>query len=105
MSLQDKVLELEVQKSNLEELIAAIRDSSQDHTQKDPQSCSAAARLTEWHAKLGELRLVELRVTRTNQQLQERVKHLEDLVTESERSFSKLEHELVSVTKVRNHWE
>ena len=69
---------------------------------RDPTSASAAARLTEWHAKLGDLRLVELRLTRTNQQLSERVKHLEDLVSASEKAFTKLEQNLVTMTKVYN---
>ena len=76
---------------NLEELIATLRNSSLG---------SASVRLTEWHSKLGELRLVELRLTRSNQQLNEKVKHLEDVVATSEKAFTKLEQELVSVTKV-----
>ena len=84
-------MELEAQQVNLEELITTLQSSTPE---------SAAARLTEWHSKLGELRLVELRLTRTNQQLSEQVKHLEDVVSTSERAFNKLEQELVSVTKV-----
>ena len=84
-------MSLEAQQANLEELIAALHDSTPG---------SSTARMTEWHAKLGELRLVELRLTRTNQQLNERVKHLEEVVSTSEKSFAKLEQELVIVTKV-----
>lgn len=76
---------------NLEELLVTLRDSTPG---------SGAARLTEWHAKLGELRLVELRLNRTNQQLTERVKHLEGVVDASEKAFTKLEQQLVAVTKV-----
>ncbi len=86
-----KLLELEAQQVNLEELLSTLRDSTPD---------SAAARLTGWHAKLGELRLVELRLTRTNQQLNERVKHLEETVSTSEQSCAKLEQDLVTLTKV-----
>lgn len=88
---QTKLLELEARKINLEELLAAVRDSTPG---------SAATRLTEWHAKLGDLRLVELRLTRTNQQLNERVVHLEGVVGTSEKTFTKLEQDLVTVTKV-----
>ena len=42
---QDKLAELELQQANLHELLAAL---------KDPKN--AAAKLTEWHAKLGEAR-------------------------------------------------
>lgn len=91
---QDKLSELEVQQINLEELIATLRDSS---------AGSATARLTEWHSKLGELRLVERRLIRSNQQLHEKVRHLEELVSSSERAFTKLEQELVTVTKVSTY--
>ena len=84
------MLELGLQQSNLEELISALRDSSPDHT---------PTRLTEWHAKLGELRLIELRTTRANQKLTDKVQHLEGVVRASEISLSKLEQDLVSVTK------
>ena len=45
LSLQERVAELEVQQSNLDELLAAL---------KDPQNMSG--KLMEWHAKLGEAR-------------------------------------------------
>lgn len=95
---QDKLLELGVQQKNLEELIVSLREAS-----SDKGTTSAPARLTEWHSKLGELRLVELRVTRANQRLRERVTQLEGLVGSSEQAFTKLEHQLVAVTKV-SHW-
>lgn len=88
---QTKLMELEAQQLNLEELVSSLHDSSPG---------SAAARLTEWHAKLGNLRLVELRLTRTNQQLNERVMHLEGVVSASEKAFIKLEQDLVTVTRV-----
>lgn len=46
---------------------------------------------------------MELRLTRSNQQLNERLKHMEDVVSNSERAFAKLEQELVTVTKVLRH--
>ena len=82
---------MEVQRFNLEELIATLQDSNPGST---------TAHLTEWHSKLGEMRLVELKLTRCNEQLQEEVKHLENVVSASEKAFSKLEQELVTVTKV-----
>ena len=84
-------MELEAQQVNLEELLSTLRDSTPG---------SSAARLTEWHAKLGELRLVELRLNRANQQLSERVKHLEEAVSTTEQSCAKLEQDLVTLTKV-----
>ena len=53
---QDKLSELELQHSNLQELLGALRDHSKTST--------AAAKLTEWHAKLGEMRLTEMRNNR-----------------------------------------
>lgn len=85
-------MELGVQQSNLEELIRVLRDSTPEST---------TSRLTEWHAKLGEMRLVELRLSRANEKMKEKIKHLEDLVATSESSFAKLEQELVTITKVR----
>lgn len=58
--LQDKLAELELQHSNLQELLGVLRDQSKGST-------AAAGKLTEWHAKLGEMRLKEMRVTRMNE--------------------------------------
>lgn len=93
--LQDKLLELGVQKKNLEELISSLQSVS-----SDPHSSSASAKMVEWHSKLGELRLVEMRVTRANQRLRERVTQLEALVGSGEKEFGKLEQQLLAITKV-----
>lgn len=60
LSHQMKLAELELQHSNLQELIGALREQSTSMS-------SAAGRLTEWHAKLGEMRLQELRLKRANE--------------------------------------
>ena len=49
--------ELELQHSNLQELLGALTD---------PTTVTAAARLTEWHARLGEARLREMKTSREN---------------------------------------
>ena len=85
-----------MQKKNLEELVAALQDLS-----SNPNSASASTRMIEWHSKLGELRLVEMRVTRANQRLRERTAQLEGLVGSGEEAFTKLEQQLMVVTKVR----
>ena len=54
---QDKLAELTLQHTNLQELLGALKD--------DP--AHSAARLTEWHSKLGELRLKEMRTVRENE--------------------------------------
>ena len=64
--LQEKLLQLELQHSNLQELMASLKDSK-----------STAAKLTEWHAKLGEMRLQEMKLSRALERERGRVKHLE----------------------------
>ena len=80
---------METQHGNLQELMASLRDTK-----------SAAAKLTEWHAKLGEMRLQEMKLNRAVERERERVRHLEGLVERSEKAFAKLEQDLVQVTKV-----
>ena len=92
LSFQDKLLDLKVQQANLEELVVSLRQSSPDNT--------APATITEWQSKLGDLRLVELRLTRANQKLHDKVKQLESLIACNETSLAKLEEKLVAVTKV-----
>ena len=57
----------------------------------------------EWHAKLGEARLREMKATRSVERMEGRVRHLEEVLAESERAFGKLERDLVQVTKVHVH--
>lgn len=45
-NIQEKMAELELQHSNLQELLATLKDTK-----------SSAAKVMEWHAKLGEMRL------------------------------------------------
>ena len=52
VSSQDKLAELKLQHTNLQELLGALKD--------DP--AHSAVRLTEWHSKLGELRLKEMKI-------------------------------------------
>ena len=58
---QDKLGELELQHSNLQELLGVLREQSKG------ASSQAAGKLMEWHAKLGEMRLKEMRVARNNE--------------------------------------
>jgi len=84
-----------MQQKNLEELLSSLQDLS-----SNPQMASASARMVEWHSKLGELRLVEMRLTRANQRQRERVAQLEALVGGGEKEFSRLEQRLIALTKV-----
>ena len=58
--LQDKLAELEVQHSNLQELLGVLREQSRG-------SSAAAGKLMEWHAKLGEMRMREMKLSRTSE--------------------------------------
>ena len=84
-----------MQKKNLEELLSSLQALT-----SDPQLASATARMVEWHSKLGELRLAEMRLTRANQRQRERLAQLEGLVGSGEKEFSKLEQRLIALTKV-----
>ena len=61
---------------------------------------TSAAKVVEWHAKLGEMRLDQLKLTRTVERLKEEKKHLEDMLARTEKAFLKLEQDLVQVTRV-----
>ena len=74
-------MQLELQHSNLQELMASLKDSK-----------STAAKLTEWHAKLGEMRLQEMKLSRALERERGRVKHLEGLVGTSRHIQEKLNY-------------
>ena len=58
---QDKLGELELQHSNLQELLGVLREQSKGAPSQ------TAGKLMEWHAKLGEMRLKEMRAARNNE--------------------------------------
>ena len=64
-------------------------------------SRAGAVKLTDWHSQLGEARLAELRLQRGTEALRSRVQHLEGRLAHSDGACSKLEQELVQLTKVR----
>lgn len=58
---EDRLAELKLQHDGLQELMATLKDGK------------GAAKVTEWHAKMGELRLQDLRLNRAVTRLQEEV--------------------------------
>ena len=58
---EDKLAELKLQHDNLQELMATLKDGK------------GAAKVTEWHAKMGEIRLQDLKLNRAISRLQEEV--------------------------------
>ena len=58
---EDRLAELKLQHDGLQELMATLKDGK------------GAAKVTEWHAKMGELRLQDLKLNRVVTRLQEEV--------------------------------
>lgn len=81
--------QLAVQQTNLQDLISASKDSR-----------SAAARLTECHSKLGELRLKEMRYERQTRKMGSQLKQVENLLAMSEQNCVNLEERLAQATEV-----
>ena len=58
---EDKLAELQLQHDGLQELMATLKDGK------------GATKVTEWHAKMGEIRLQDLKLNRAITRLQEEV--------------------------------
>ena len=59
---EDKLAELRIQHENVQELMATLRDGK------------GATKVAEWHAKIGEIRLQDLKLNRAITRYQEQVK-------------------------------
>ncbi|XP_050955233.1 centrosomal protein of 290 kDa isoform X6 [Labeo rohita] len=80
---EGKAQELELKLKGLEELIATLKDAR------------GAQKVSEWHKKLEEVRLLEMRQGRELGGQREEIKYLRNIVAEQERTISGLEEELV----------
>ncbi|XP_047658167.1 centrosomal protein of 290 kDa isoform X2 [Tachysurus fulvidraco] len=80
---EGKAQELELRLKGLEELTATLKD------------VKGAQKVIEWHKKLEEARLQELRKNRELVAQREEIRYLKNMVAEQERSISSLEEELV----------
>ncbi|GAA6081696.1 centrosomal protein of 290 kDa isoform X2 [Tachysurus ichikawai] len=80
---EGKAQELELRLKGLEELTATLKD------------VKGAQKVMEWHKKLEEVRLQELRKNRELVAQREEIRYLKNMVAEQERSISSLEEELV----------
>ncbi|MCJ8734467.1 hypothetical protein PDJAM_G00235690 [Pangasius djambal] len=80
---EGKAQELELRLKGLEELTATLKD------------VKGAQKVSEWHKKLEESRLQELRKNRELVAQREEIRYLKNMVAEQERSISSLEEELV----------
>lgn len=63
---EDRLAELKLQHDGLQELMATLKDGK------------GAAKVTEWHAKMGELRLQDLKLNRAVTRLQEEVSNISE---------------------------
>ncbi|XP_063783728.1 centrosomal protein of 290 kDa [Pseudophryne corroboree] len=80
-------LELELKFKGLEELLATLKDAR------------GAQKVTEWHKKMDEMRLQDLKLTRELKQKKEEIKYLNNILSEQEHTISNLEEELVQQGK------
>ncbi|XP_069620487.1 centrosomal protein of 290 kDa isoform X1 [Ranitomeya imitator] len=82
-----RALELELKLKGLEELISTLKDTR------------GAQKVTEWHQKMEELRLQDMKLTRELNQKKEEIKYLSNIISEQERTINNLEEELVQQRK------
>ncbi|XP_056430371.1 centrosomal protein of 290 kDa isoform X2 [Hyla sarda] len=76
-------LELELKLKGLEELMSTLKDAR------------GAQKVTEWHQKIEEMRLQDMKLTRELNQKKEEIKYLSNIISEQERTINNLEEELV----------
>ena len=83
-----QLAELKLKNKNLEELLCTLRDGK------------GATKVVEWHKKMEEIRLKDMKLNRTITKLHEQIKYLENLNKTQENSLMRLEEENVRMTKV-----
>uniref|UniRef100_A0A4W3HZB7 Centrosomal protein 290 n=1 Tax=Callorhinchus milii TaxID=7868 RepID=A0A4W3HZB7_CALMI len=84
---EDKATELELKIHSLEELIGSLKDAR------------GAQKVTEWHKKMEQLRLEELKLNRCINKQKEELKYLNNIISEQERTINSLEEEMVQQNK------
>ncbi|XP_060633334.2 centrosomal protein of 290 kDa isoform X3 [Anolis sagrei] len=84
---ETRTLELERKLKGLEELIATLKDTR------------GAQKVIEWHMKIEELRLQELKLNRELATKKEEIKYLNNILSEYERTINNLEEEIVQQNK------
>ncbi|NXN25676.1 CE290 protein, partial [Nycticryphes semicollaris] len=84
---ENRALEMELKLKSLEELISALKDTR------------GAQKVIEWHTKMEELHLQELKLNRELVKQKEEVKYLRNMISEYERTINNLEEEIVQQNK------
>ncbi|KAI4067494.1 centrosomal protein 290 [Homo sapiens] len=86
-NMENKTLEMELKLKGLEELISTLKDTK------------GAQKVINWHMKIEELRLQELKLNRELVKDKEEIKYLNNIISEYERTISSLEEEIVQQNK------
>ncbi|NXW59688.1 CE290 protein, partial [Eurystomus gularis] len=84
---ENRALEMELKLKSLEELVSALKDTR------------GAQKVIEWHMKMEELHLRELKLTRELVKQKEEVKYLQNIISEYESTINNLEEEIVQQNK------
>ncbi|NXQ33682.1 CE290 protein, partial [Alaudala cheleensis] len=84
---ENRALELELKLKSLEELVSALKDTR------------GAQKVIEWHMKMEELHLQELKLSRELVKQKEEMKYLRNIISEYECTISNLEEEIVQQNK------
>ncbi|XP_066447592.1 centrosomal protein of 290 kDa isoform X2 [Eleutherodactylus coqui] len=80
-------LQLDLKLKGLEELIGTLKDAR------------GAQKVTEWHQKMEEMSLQDMKLIRELNQKKEEIKYLSNIISEQERTINNLEEELVQQRK------
>nr|XP_055091740.1 centrosomal protein of 290 kDa isoform X3 [Symphalangus syndactylus] len=86
-NMENKTMEMELKLKGLEELISTLKD------------IKGAQKVINWHMKIEELRLQELKLNRELVKDKEEIKYLNNIISEYERTISSLEEEIVQQNK------
>ncbi|NWV04060.1 CE290 protein, partial [Ptilonorhynchus violaceus] len=84
---ENRAVELELKLKSLEELVSALKDTR------------GAQKVIEWHMKMEELHLQELKLNRELVKQKEEVKYLHNIISEYECTINNLEEEIVQQNK------
>ncbi|NWI97570.1 CE290 protein, partial [Pitta sordida] len=84
---ENRALELELKLKSLEELVSALKDTR------------GAQKVIEWHMKMEELHLQELKLNRELVKQKEEVKYLHNIISQYECTINNLEEEIVQQNK------
>ncbi|XP_074919570.1 centrosomal protein of 290 kDa [Chelonoidis abingdonii] len=86
-NIENRAMEMELKVKGLEELIGTLKDTR------------GAQKVIEWHMKMEELRLQELKLNRELVKQKEEMKYLNNIISEYEHTISSLEEETVQQSK------